>query len=111
MSGGESDEALAGRFGDHESVAASATYLAGFTVEALALERREAVPATTSSCALPSVTLPSVTLTTVMMAWAGSESPDPDDPSRGEGRHRPTTSLNRSRGRLQRTGAVRRSDS
>ena len=44
--GGESDEALAARFGDYEAVAAGAAYLAGFAVEALALQRREPVPAT-----------------------------------------------------------------
>lgn len=46
ISGGESDAELAARFGDHEAVAAGATYLAGFAVEALALQRREPVSAT-----------------------------------------------------------------
>jgi hypothetical protein len=46
IGGSESDEALAERFGDHEAVAAGAAYLAGFAVEALALQRREPVPAT-----------------------------------------------------------------
>jgi hypothetical protein len=40
IGGGDSDEALAERFGDHEAVADGATYLAGFAVEALALQRR-----------------------------------------------------------------------
>ena len=46
IGGSESDEALAARFGDHEAVADGAAYLAGFAVEALALQRREPVPAT-----------------------------------------------------------------
>ena len=46
MSGDDSDEQLATRFGDHETVAAGAMYLAGFAVEALALQRREPVSAT-----------------------------------------------------------------
>ncbi len=46
IGGGDSDEALAERFGDHEAVADGAAYLAGFAVEALALQRREPVSAT-----------------------------------------------------------------
>jgi hypothetical protein len=46
IGGSESDETLAERFGDHEAVVAGAAYLAGVAVEALALQRRESVPAT-----------------------------------------------------------------
>jgi hypothetical protein len=46
ISGKESDEALAERSGDYPAVAAGAAYLAGFAVEALALQRRESVPTT-----------------------------------------------------------------
>lgn len=48
ISGDESDEQLATRFGDHKTVAAGATYLAGFALEALALQRGEPVSATVS---------------------------------------------------------------
>ena len=46
IGGSERDEALAARFGEPEAVAAGAAYLAGFAVEALALQRREPVAAT-----------------------------------------------------------------
>ncbi len=46
ISGSEDDEALATRFVDHEAVAAGAAYLAGYAVEALALQRGEPISAT-----------------------------------------------------------------
>ena len=46
IGGSERDEAHATRSGDHDAVAAGAAYLVGFAVEALALQRREPVPAT-----------------------------------------------------------------
>lgn len=46
IGGSDGDEALAERFGDHEAVADGAAYLAGFAVQALALQRREPVSAT-----------------------------------------------------------------
>jgi hypothetical protein len=46
MDGGYSDDELAGTFGDLAAVAAGALYMAGFTVQVLAAEREESVPAT-----------------------------------------------------------------
>ncbi len=46
MDGGYSDDDVAGTFGDLASVAAGAVYMAGFAVQALAVERQESVPAT-----------------------------------------------------------------
>lgn len=46
IGGSDRDEALAERFGDHEAVADGAAYLAGFAVEALALQRRKPVLST-----------------------------------------------------------------
>ena len=46
IAGTVSDEALAAELGDHEGAAEGAAYLAGFVIEALALQRREPVSAT-----------------------------------------------------------------
>ncbi len=46
MDGSYSDDDVAGTFSDLASVAAGALYLAGFAVQALAVERQESVPAT-----------------------------------------------------------------
>ncbi len=91
IGGNEKDEALAERFGEHEAVAAGAAYLAGFAVEALALQRREPVPATWSSYASPSVRV-----TTVTMDSAGCGSLDAHVPHRAERRHRSPASRCRS---------------